>query len=507
MKKIISIAIIIVFTIPVIFTGCSTKSKQTNIENSIKENAYEYFCEILSIPHGSGNEQEISDYLVTFAKEHDLEVIQDDFLNILIKKNGSKGREDESPIILQAHMDMVCEKNNNVNHNFLTDPIIPIIDGDWVSADGTTLGADDASGLSILLAVLMSDDLSHPPIEAVITTGEETGMTGAVNFNTSLLKGNRLINLDSEEEGVFTVSCASTCEVNVLIPAKYENISEEFITYSLTISGLTGGHSGLDINKNRANANVLIARLLEKMKDIEFYVSDINGGSQKNAIPRECTTIISFKTDDFDNVNIIIAEAEALFKSEYPFDEGLTITFEKVEMQDNVMTDVTSKKLVEAILNILNGVQSMSPNIEGLVQTSNNLGVVTTSDESIKLTYFLRSSLNTEQEQILDEIQQLGNSINANVNIDKQSPAWEYKEDSPLRDTMSKVHEQLYKKQPAISAIHAGLECAVFSETMEDCDLISIGVDIIDGHSPNERMSISSYNRMCVFLIKILESI
>ncbi|MCL1941637.1 MAG: M20/M25/M40 family metallo-hydrolase, partial [Synergistaceae bacterium] len=287
------------------------------LQDLATERAYEYFLELLSVPRGSGNEKAASDHLMAFAKSNSLDAVQDSALNVLIRKPGSPGRENETPVILQAHMDIVCEKNEDVAHDFLKDPIIPVIDGEWIGASGTTLGADNGAGISIIMAVLAAVDLSHPPIEAVITTEEETGMGGAGNFDASLLAGKRFINLDSEGEGVLTVSCAGSAKVVMTIPAELEPAPEGSLTYKMKVKGLTGGHSGVDIDKGRANANILMARLLDALDDGTVYVTDIGGGSRANAIPRECTARISFDGAGLDKVKSIVARAETEFKAEY----------------------------------------------------------------------------------------------------------------------------------------------------------------------------------------------
>jgi dipeptidase D len=470
-------------------------------KNAVSKDAYDYFCEILKIPHGSGNEKALSDYLLAFAKKYDLDAVQDESLNILIKKPGGKGRENEPPVILQAHMDMVCEKNEGVKHDFLKDPIIPVIDGDWLRAGGTTLGADNAGGLSLIMAVLAANNLSHPPIEALITTEEETTMSGASKFEVSRLRGKRFINLDSGTEGVFTTGSAAASDICASIPVEYETAPEGFAAYKLMVRGLAGGHSGTDIDKGRTNANILAARLLSELK--KARLARIDGGSQKNAIPRECTAVIFFDESDSGQIKTAVEQMEKDLKAERRSDEGLTITLEKTESSREVMSADSRKRVISVMLFTPNGVLSTNPRF--IVQTSNNLGVVKTVGKTVKLTCFPRSASAIDQELSTDHLRRLMSAYGASVEVSDQSPPWEYRENSPLRDRMTAAFKEFYGKNPESAAVHAGLECAIFAEKIPDGDFISIGMDITGAHSPDEKMSVSSFDRTGGYLIKALE--
>jgi dipeptidase D len=401
-------------------------------------------------------------------------------------------------------MDMVCEKNEGVKHDFLMDPITLIINDDWVKAAGTTLGADNAGGLALILAVLALN-LSHPPIEAIFTVVEETTMRGASMFDVSRLSGKRLINLDSETEGVFTASSASASDIRVSIPVEYETAPEGFAAYELLVRGLTGGHSGIDINKGRANANVLAARLLSRLE--KTRAASIDGGSQKNAIPRECTAVIFFDRSCLTQNITAVEQMQAELRAEYPLEEGLTLTLRQTETSRNVMSFDSQQTVISGILLTPDGVQSMSPFIEGLVQTSNNIGVVKTDGKTVRLTTFFRSADIAGQNLGIKKLKWSAEALGADVEVVDQSPPWEYRENSPLRDAMSAAFKEFYGKDPAVSAIHAGLECAVFAQKMPEGDFISIGMDITGAHSPDEKMSISSFDRTGGFLIKVLEKL
>jgi dipeptidase D len=506
MKKnvVLFMGVVLVF----ITASCTKDTNNENMNNSLfDKSAYGHLLELLKVPCCSHSERAVSDYLVEFAKGNGLEVMQDESLNVLIRKPGSKGRENEPPVILQAHMDMVCEKNGGVTHDFLKDPIRPVVDGDWLKADGTTLGADNGAGVAMIMAVLESKNLSHPPVEAVITTREETDMGGAAAFDVSLLKGRRFINVDSEEERAFTVSSASTNDVTYTIPVKYEAVPSGTAAYTLKISGLTGGHSGVDIDKNRANANVLMGRLLERLLALNCQLSTINGGTAKNAIPRESMAVVVFAEDNLNAVTSAVKEAESNFKAAFQSDSGLKITLDKAQTPNSVMTAASASAVTDGITLIPNGVQSMSEHIKGLVQTSNNLGIVTTEGNAVTLLNMPRSSNLKEQDELLKKMEKLALDIGAQYTLGGQSPLWEYKEDSPLRDKMAEIYKEVFGKEVEIIAIHAGLECGMFALAMPDCEFISIGPDIFDAHSPDERLNIPSFNRMCDFLVKLLEQI
>lgn len=495
-----------------ILTGCAGKASPSNgeglpsFDSPVAQNAYEFFLEISKIPRGTHNEKEISDYLVSFATERNLTVVQDGNLNVFITKPGSEGRENEPAIALQAHMDMVCEKNSDVTHDFTKDPIIPIVDGDWVYANGTTLGADDGSGLSIIMAILDSDGLSHPPLEVVITTDEEDGMSGADSFDITQLKSTRFINVDMEEEKVFTVSCAGSVYSNVLIPVTYTDAPSGFSAYTLSIKGLLGGHSGLDINKGYANANILMSKLLQTLGDT-VQLGSINGGSKRNAIPRECTAVILLDDKDYDAAVSVVADGEASYKSEYPEDKDLTITLEKTDAQTQVMNTDSYAAVLNAMNGLPNGVLAMSTDVEGLVQTSSNIGVITTEDSTVTIENFSRSSVESELQETVDSIKTLAEQLGAGLESEMTNAPWQYQENSPLRDKMAEVFRDFYGEEPSIEAIHAGLECGVFAAKMSDGDFISIGPDIVGAHSPSEKMSLSSYDRTCQYLVKILEKL
>ena len=470
----------------------------------IIKNALDYFFEISKIPRGSGNEKAASDYLTAFGKGLGCETFQDESYNVLIRKQGSKGRENEQPVILQTHIDIVCEKNKETDHDFLKDPILPIIEDGWIKAPGTTLGADNGGGLAITMAILSAEDLSLPPIEALFTVNEEVGMTGATDFDASLLLGRRIINLDSGDEDVITVSCASSADVDISVKTESQPLPKGFAAYEMTVKGLTGGHSGVDIDKGRANANFLMGCLLRALEGFELYLNKIDGGAKRNAIPRECSAVFSCKEDDLSAIRSIAAQTEAAFKTEYPEDTDLIITINDTAPVQSVMTSETLQTVKNVILNSPNGILAMSDHIEGLVESSCSLGVVVTDDAAVTLLYFPRSSSSSGQAETIKKLTSLADSPGVEIKIENEKPPWEYREVSPLRDMAIKVFREMYGKEPSIAAIHAGLECGIFAQKMPDADIIAFGPEIIDAHSPDEKMSLHSFDRLCDFLIRLL---
>ncbi|WP_024614930.1 aminoacyl-histidine dipeptidase [Clostridium sp. Ade.TY] len=478
-------------------------------ENLEPKKVFKFFEELTKIPHGSYKEQQISDYLVDFAKKRNLEVIQDDALNVIIRKPGSKGYENKTPVIIQGHMDMVCEKGPNSKHDFEKDPLELKIEGDFLYANDTTLGADDGIAVAYTLAILDSDDISHPPIEAVFTTAEEVGMDGAVALDTSVLKGKILLNIDSEEEGIFLTACAGGINTKVTFEDKLEEAYGKCI--KLEVNGLLGGHSGLEIIKQRANANKLIGRLLFALREeVPFNLVSINGGSKHNAIPRQSEVLITLSNaEDIDKVKKIVENMTNDFKSEYRVaDKGLNV--EVSDCNENInkqFTLDTTSNLIDFLVMSPNGVQNMSEDIKGLVQTSLNVAVIETVNGSISITTSIRSSLKSLKYEIFNILTVMAKRTGASMEKLTEYPEWEYDPSSKVRELCVKVYEEMFNKEPEISAIHAGLECGLFKETMKNTDMISFGPNIFNAHTPTEHLSISSAERMYKFLVELLKEI
>ncbi|SEF39883.1 dipeptidase D [Caloramator fervidus] len=474
------------------------------------KDVFYYFEEISKIPHGSGNEKALSDWLVKFAKEHNLEVIQDEAYNIIIKKPGTKGYENAPVVILQGHMDMVCEKNKDTEHDFEKDPLKLRVEGDYIYATGTTLGADNGIAIAYALAILASKDIPHPPLEVLLTVEEETGMGGAQKLDGSLLKGRILINMDSEEEGKLLVSCAGGVRTRHILKINWADVKKELCAYTISIRGLKGGHSGMDIDKGRGNSNKIMGRILnDLLNSLEFELAEINGGSKMNAIPRECDAVILINENDKEKLENKIKEWDSILKNELSASDPLvSVTLNKCDKNiEKVFSKETKEKAIAALMLIPNGIKTMSMHINGLVESSTNLGVVVTENESIKFESAIRSSVKTLKYAILEEAKTVAKVIGMELVADSDYPEWQYNPDSKLREIMIKVYKEMFGKEPEIYAIHAGVECGLLSEKLGGADMISFGPNLYDVHTPNEHMSISSVQRMWKYLLKVLEAI
>lgn len=472
------------------------------LEGLKPEKVFYYFEEISKIPRCSGKEKQISDYLYNFAKSRDLEVIQDEHLNIIIKKPASKGYENAPTVMLQGHMDMVCEKNEGLEHDFDKDPIKLRIEDGYIYATDTTLGADNGIAVAYALSVLDSE-LQHPALEVLITTDEEKGMTGANNIDGSLFKSKYLLNLDSEEEGVFTSGCAGGSEINFKIPVKRQNSKDS--AFKISVKGLSGGHSGTDIHKEKGNANKILGRILYDLID-DVELASIEGGSKTNAIPRESNAIITI--NNFDKVNEKIDKWNEILKNEYAFtDPSITVTLTDLNKEVFPLVKEIYRKTAALINLIPVGVLSRSTAIE-LVISSNNLGVITTDEKYITLFNHPRSSVVTLlTKNFIPAMKQLAYQIGVEYEIGSYYPGWEYAKESEIRDICIEVYRDMFNKEPVVGAIHAGLECGLLMDKIPGLDAISMGPDAYDAHSPNEHVSIKSvgniYNLLCEILKKI----
>ncbi|MGL6198037.1 MAG: aminoacyl-histidine dipeptidase [Lachnospiraceae bacterium] len=472
---------------------------------------FQYFEEISSIPRGSGNEKAISDYLVSFAKEHDLEVIQDETMNVIIKKPGTKGYEESPGVVLQGHMDMVCEKSPDNSHDFMTDPIQLKVVDDMLYADGTTLGGDNGIAVAMGMAVLSSDSLEHPPLELLVTTSEETGMDGAHALDPNSITGKMLINIDSEEEGVLTVSCAGGVNARTNITAAWEAADSGKEAYTINISGLKGGHSGMEINQGRANANKLMARLLNSIgQEFDFDLCTICGGSKHNAIARDAQAVVCIKRDQLEELKEQVAGLEKIFQNEFKTaDPDIKVTIKPNETKpEQVMTKDTKENIVNYMYLIPNGVQSYSMDIKGLVESSLNLGVVQIKEDNVEIISSLRSSVGSMKENLYHTVAAIANLTNGKVTAEAAYPEWKYNPDSRLRQLFVELYEKLYGEKPQISAIHAGLECAIFDEKFNgNMDLISIGPEMHGVHTVEEHLSIPSTQRTWNYLTEALKAL
>lgn len=475
------------------------------LSNLEPKEVFHYFEEICGIPHPSYKEEKISNYLVSFAKEHDLEYYQDELKNVTIIKEATPGYEDVEPIILQGHMDMVCEKVPGCDIDFENDGLKLMIEGDYVTADGTTLGGDDGIAVAYALAVLASDEIEHPRVEFMCTVSEEVGMEGASGIDVSVLKGKKLLNLDSEEEGIMLISCAGGCRAECALPTAWETVEGQQV--AIHVDGLLGGHSGAEINKGRANSNVLLARVLMEAGAVQSCrLVSCEGGNKDNVIPRETNAVVVVEK----NAEAFVAAVEkagAAIAAEYATaDPDIAITAQVVGTGEvKALTEELTRRAVTLVHALPNGIQSMSADIEGLVETSLNLGVLRLTEDEFALRYALRSSVATALTYLREKLALITEQLGGTIELSSDYPAWEYKRDSKLRDDMAAVYRKMYGKEMKIEAIHAGLECGILSGKIPGLDAVSIGPDMIAVHTADEKLSISSTKRTWEFLLEVLK--
>ena len=479
------------------------------LQNLEPKAVFQYFEEISNIPRGSGNEKGISDYLLNFGKELGLESIQDEALNVIIKKPGTPGYENAPTVIIQGHMDMVCEKNNGVEHDFEKDPLKLRIVDDYIYATDTTLGADNGIAVAYAMAILASNDIPHPPIEVLLTTDEETGMSGAMAIKKENLQGKILINLDNEEEGDLLVSCAGGVRSTATLKVDEQEIGSKKLI-KINISGLKGGHSGMDIIKERGNSNKILGRVLKGLlREVKFNLVSLNGGSKNNAIPREAEAIIAVNPNDENTAIEVINNWNNIIENELRAqDPGLKIEASITDIKTcKEFTDESTKKVVDLLYIYPNGINTKSTEIEGLVESSTNLGVLTTKDGVVEFDSAIRSSIPSLKEEIVLRSKTIVELLGGKFETTSDYPGWEYDPNSKVRDICQKVHKDMYGKEAKIVAIHAGVECGLFNEKLGNLDMISFGPNLYDVHTPDEHMSISSVKNCYEYLLGILKEI
>ncbi len=467
------------------------------------QSVFHFFEQMCAIPHGSGNTKAVSDWCAAFARERGLEYHQDADNNIIIIKEATPGYEQAEPIILQGHLDMVCEKEPGCTKDMEKEGLELEVDGDLIRAKGTTLGGDDGIAVAMALAILDADDIVHPRVEAVFTIDEEIGLLGANSLDVSPLKGRKMINIDSEVEGIFTVSCAGGNTTTCSLPLHRTAFSG--CALHITVGGLTGGHSGAEIDKGRANANMLMGRVLQAAAmRTDLRILSVNGGLKNNAIPVESNA--SIVVSDETAARNVIAEMDQALKAEYHItDPTLFVRAEAEEAAQNPLDAASTDRVLCMLICLPNGIQAMSADIPGLVQTSLNLGILTTTDEELCAVFSLRSSLDSQKEMLKRRLTCLMMQLGGQVAFEGEYTGWQYQEHSPLRELMVEVFQDQYGKPPKIEAIHAGLECGLFAGKMPGLDCVSIGPDLMEIHTPRERMSISSVQRVWKFLVEVLK--
>lgn len=481
----------------------------TNVAKLAPKNVWENFQAICAIPHPSKHEDKIRKCMVDFCKKNDLDVKVDKIGNVLVSKPATKGMENRKGVVLQAHLDMVPQKNSDKKHDFTKDPISAYIDGEWVTANGTTLGADNGMGVAAAMAILTSKNIPHGPIEALFTTDEETGMTGAFGLQKGVLKGDILLNLDSETEGELYVGCAGGIDAFITLNYKTQPRANDVVAYDLAIKGLKGGHSGMDIILGRGNANKLLFRLLKILvKKCGVEIASINGGSLRNAIPREAFALITVPIANSDLLEKHIKTFFQTTKDELAGvepDYEVSATFGKLPKE--VMTKTAATKLINLVYGIPNGVIRMSDAMPGLVETSSNMAIVKAEKGSAEISCLLRSSVDSAKTDLVEAMDSVVRLAGAKAKFTGGYPGWKPNPSSPILKTMQSVYKNLYKKTPKIMAIHAGLECGLLGGAYPNWDMISFGPTICFPHSPDEKVNIESVQKFWDFLVAVLAEI
>lgn len=468
------------------------------------ENVMYYFEQLSSVPRGSGKTDAATRFIIDFAQSNTLKYYSDKLGNVIVYKEASPGRENEKPVIIQGHLDMVWEKENDLDFDFETQGLNLEINGDYISARGTTLGGDDGIAVAMAMALLSDSSISHPPLEVVFTIDEETGMYGAAGIDASVISGRRMLNLDSEEEGTLLVSCAGGARVDINLECK--RCVSSLPSFEIKLSGLHGGHSGTEIDKGYANANKVMGEILEYIrKNNTFNIVSISGGTMDNAITRDCSCIIS--CDSVTEISTDILSLSESLAIKYVNDSEMKITVNSC----NEKRPAFDKESTSAIITLLNylpyGVISMSKDVDNLVETSLNPGVLKTVRDTVSITFAVRSCVDSEKYRLIDKIKTIASQSGACTKVYGEYPAWEFVENSPLQQVMTQVYSEMYNTKPRIAAIHAGLECGLFCGKLEGLDCVSLGPDILDIHTPQEKLSISSTRRVWNYLIKVLERI
>lgn len=467
---------------------------------------FEMFEQLCGIPHGSRNTKAISDFCVRFAQEHGLDYRQDDSNNVILFAPATPGMEQAQPVMLQGHLDMVCEKEADCPLDLQKEGLNLRTDGEWIWAEGTTLGGDDGIAVAYALAILADPAIPHPPLEVVLTTDEEIGMLGAAAIDLSEVKARRVLNIDSEEEGVLLAGCAGGATVCCHIPLMWT--LKKGLRATVQITGLRGGHSGMEIQKGRANANKLMGRFLNEMDEAFAYaLCTVNGGNKDNAIARESTADVVILPERLAELTAFAAQRQEAYRAEYgEADPDITVAVTPgTEDTFEIMMGDCRRSVLSVLQQLPNGVQQMSRDIEGLVQTSLNLGILKVDFRGIHLTNSVRSSVNAEKQQLIRQLAEICGKLGGSCEVMGEYPAWEYKADSPLREIMTEVYLEQYGRKPAVEVIHAGLECGLLSGKLDGLDCVSFGPDIVDIHTTREKLSIPSVQRTWKLLLEVLK--
>jgi dipeptidase D len=482
------------------------KSQITDLEPKL---VWKHFKDLTDIPRPSKSEGKAVDFIYNFGKILGYETIKDGVGNIVIKKPATKGMENKKVTVLQGHLDMVPQKNADKEHNFEKDPIEAYVDGEWVTANGTTLGADNGIGVAAAMAVLDSEDIEHGPIEALFTVDEETGLTGASALKPGMLNSEILLNLDSEDDEELFIGCAGGINANINISYTKDKVPDNHIPYRVSVKNLKGGHSGLDIHKGRGNSIIILIRLLWRATfKCQVKLSNIKGGSLRNAIPREAFADILVPKSKCDEFIKFISGYENILKAEYALiDPDMSITAEKIDPPEFIINEEIHKKLISAIYTCPNGVIRMSSDMENLVETSSNLAIVKTEDKHIHIQALIRSSMDSAKDDLVNRFLSLFDLAGAKVEFEGEYPGWKPNLNSEILEVAKKVYRKKNGVFPEVKAIHAGLECGIIGGIYPGMDMVSFGPTIRNAHSPDEKVNIESVNKFWTYLVDILKNI
>jgi dipeptidase D len=482
---------------------------QNDIRQLEPKSLWQNFYSLTQVPRPSHKKEEIGTFLENFGKSLGLETLRDEIGNVLVRKPATPGMEHRTAVILQAHMDMVPQKNSHVAHDFQTDPIDAHIDGEWVTASDTTLGADNGIGLAAAMSILQSTGIAHPAIEMFITVDEETGMFGAFGLQPNFLKGDILINLDSEDEGELYVGCAGGVDGDISFRYKEVEVPEGDVALKVSLTGLKGGHSGVDIHLQRANANKLMFRFLkDAVADLEARLASIDGGSLRNAIPREAFAVITVPADAIEDIVDFVQECEELFIEEFKgVEDKISFTVEQVELPTGLIPEEVQDDLINGVTACPNGVSRFIPELPTVVETSNNLAIIKSDGSSIVIRCLIRSSVESRKEELASMVESVFALAGAKVELVGGYPGWKPNLDSPILKEMTKVYENKYGITPKVMIIHAGLECGIIGTHYPKMDMISFGPTIRYPHSPDEKVNIATVQKFWDFLLATLENI
>jgi len=479
------------------------------IEGLNPKKLWEQFYNVSQIPRGSGNEEAVGEYIISVAKKNNLEYKKDEFGNIVVMQPATPGYENKPTVIIQGHTDMVCEKNNDTVHDFEKDPIKLIRDGDWIKADGTTLGADNAIGFCMGLAIMDDDSIEHPSLEHLFTVDEETGLTGAENISPGFVKGKIMLNIDSEEEGALYIGCAGGKHAILRRNIEWENVPVGMKAVKVKIGGLSGGHSGLNIDMGLGNSIKLISRFLVNVKKkMEYKLAAIDAGNKHNAIPREADAVILFSANDEKTLKDLVKKYDAIYKDELQFvDKGVFIAIEDANNTDKVYSDDFCTDVLNVLYSMPHGVQAMSHAVEGLVETSTNMAIVETKNDIVEMLTSQRSSVASSILDIADKVKAVGELAGFEVEQGGGYPAWQPNPDSPILKLAIETYKEKAGKEPEVKAIHAGLECGLIGEKFPGMDMLSFGPTIEGAHSPVERVKIDDVEKIWNFLLDLLKKV